>query len=98
MAELTPSGKILGATIAGLDLSKPLSQDDFALVVHSLGTYGVVCFPRQRLDAAALKAFSARFGTLEVNVIGAFQEPGHPEVMTLSNIVENGRAIGLPDA
>ncbi len=98
MSELTPSGKILGATIAGLDLSKPLSQDDFSLVVRSLGSYGVVCFPQQRLDAEALKAFSARFGTLEVNVIGTFQEPGHPEVMTLSNIVENGRAIGLPDA
>jgi taurine dioxygenase len=98
MTELTPSGKILGATIAGLDLSKPLSHDEFALIVRSLGTYGVICLPRQRLDPAALKAFSARFGTLEVNVIGSFQEPGNPEVMTLSNIVENGKPIGLPDA
>ena len=98
MTELTPSGKILGATIAGLDLSKPLSQDEFSLIVRSLGTYGVICFPGQRLDPAGLKAFSARFGTLEVNVIGSFQEPGNPEVMTLSNIVENGKPIGLPDA
>jgi taurine dioxygenase len=98
MAQVEPSGKILGATISGLDLSRPLSQDDFALIVRSLGAHGVVCFPRQRLDPAALKAFSARFGTLEVNVIGAFQEPGIPEVMTLSNIVENGRPIGLADA
>jgi taurine dioxygenase len=98
MAAVEPSGKILGATISGLDLSRPLRQDDFALIVRSLGAYGVICFPRQRLDPAALKAFSARFGTLEVNVIGAFQEPGIPEVMTLSNIVENGRPIGLADA
>lgn len=98
MTELTPSGKILGATIAGLDLSRPLSQGEFALIVRSLGTHGVICFPCQRLDPAALKAFSARFGTLEVNVIASFQEPGHPEVMTLSNIVENGTPIGLPDA
>jgi len=98
MTELTPSGKILGATIAGLDLSRPLSRGEFALIVRSLGTHGVICFPNQRLDPAALKAFSARFGTLEVNVIGSFQEPGHPEVMTLSNIVENGKPIGLPDA
>jgi alpha-ketoglutarate-dependent taurine dioxygenase len=98
MTQLTPSGKILGATIAGLDLSKPLTQDEFALVVRGLGTYGVICFPRQRLDPEALKAFSARFGTLEVNVIGSFQERGLPEVMTLSNIVEDGKPIGLPDA
>jgi taurine dioxygenase len=98
MTELTLSGNNLGATISGLDLSRPLSRDEFALIVRSLGTYGVICFPSQRLDPTALKAFSARFGTLEVNVIGSFQEPGHPEVMTLSNIVENGKPIGLPDA
>jgi taurine dioxygenase len=98
VSTVTPSGKILGATISGLDLSKPVSQDDFALIARSLGTYGVICFPQQRLGPAQLKAFSSRFGTLEVNVVGQFQEPGLPEVMTLSNIVENGRPIGLPDA
>jgi taurine dioxygenase len=35
---------------------------------------------------------------LEVNVSGAFQDPVHPEVMTLSNIKENGKPIGLGDA
>src|SRR5205814_7704782 len=45
------------------------------------------------------KRFAARFGELEINVAsGAYQEPGHPEVMILSNIVENGRPIGLADA
>ncbi len=76
MIEVEPSGKILGATMTGLDLSQPLSQHDFVLIARNLGAYGVICFPRQRLDAAALKAFSARFGTLEINVIGvaaAFQ-------------------------
>jgi len=98
MIELTPSGQVLGATIEGLDLSLPLSQSDFAAIARSLGTYGVICFPGQTLDAAALKRFSARFGTLEVNVAGSFQEPGIPEVMILSNVVENGRPIGMADA
>jgi taurine dioxygenase len=31
-------------------------------------------------------------------VANAFQEPGHPEVMTLSNIVQDGKPIGLADA
>jgi len=98
MSSVTPSGKILGAAISGLDLSKPLSRDDFVLIVGSLGDYGVICFPGQRLQPAELKAFSAQFGALEVNVVDSFQEPGLPEVMTLSNIVENGQPIGLPDA
>ncbi len=98
MMQIKPSGELLGATIEGLDLAQPLSREDFRAIVHALATYGVLCFPRQRLDAAGLKAFSAHFGTLEINVAGTFQEPGHPEVMILSNIVENGRPIGLADA
>jgi taurine dioxygenase len=98
MLEVKPSGKILGASIEGLDLSQPLRQDDFAVIVRSLGAFGVLCFPRQKLDPAALKAFSARFGTLEVNVAAALYQSDVPEVMVLSNMVENGRPIGLPEA
>ncbi len=45
-----------------------------------------------------LAEFSARFGELEINVANAYQEPGLPQVMILSNIVENGKPIGLADA
>jgi len=67
-------------------------------VVQALGQYSVVNFPRQQLDAEQLKQFSARFGTLEINVAGAYQEVGVPEVMILSNIIKNGKPIGLGDA
>ena len=33
-----------------------------------------------------------------MHVSGAFQEPGHPEMMILSNIVADGKPIGLADA
>lgn len=98
MAAVTPTGQILGATIEGMDLSKPLSEQDVELVIQSLGRHGVVRFPGQQLTAQNLKDFSARFGKLEINVAGAYQEPGIPEVMVLSNIVENGKPIGLADA
>ena len=58
----------------------------------------MVRFPRQELTGRQLADFSARFGKLEINVANAFQEPGIPEVMILSNIVENGKPIGLADA
>jgi taurine dioxygenase len=95
----TPSGGTLGARVEGLDLREPLSAADFGAVLAALGRYGVLCFPRQELEPAALKAFAGRFGSLEVNVaVGPFCAPGHPEVMILSNIVEDGRSIGLGDA
>ena len=95
---VTGTGKTLGATVEGLDLSRPLSPDDLQQVMQALGRYGVLRFPGQDLTGAQLKQFSAQLGDLEVNVAGGFQEPGHPEVMILSNIVENGRPIGLSDA
>ncbi len=95
---VTGSGQILGATVDGLDLSQGLSDAAFDLLVRSLGQYGVLRFPRQKLSAVDLKRFSERFGRLEINVANAYQEPGLPEVMILSNIVENGKPIGLADA
>src|SRR5205823_5390785 len=93
-----PTGEILGATAEGVDAAKPLGPGAFRDILLALGRHGVLRFPGQHLDAAQLKAFSARFGSLEVNIAGAFQEPGHPEIMILSNIVENGRPIGARDA
>jgi taurine dioxygenase len=95
--QVIPTGETLGATIQGLDLTA-VSDADFEPVIEALGRYGVICFPRQTLSAADLKQFSSRLGVLEVNVVGGFQEPGHPEVMILSNIVKDGRPIGLADA
>ena len=95
---ITPTGKILGAVIEGLDLSRPLSQPEVDDVLRALGQHGVLRFPRQELSALQLAEFSARFGELEINVANAYQEPGLPQVMILSNIVDNGRPIGLADA
>jgi alpha-ketoglutarate-dependent taurine dioxygenase len=93
------SGHALGATIEGLDLAQPLSGDAYEVVLRTLGERGVVRFPRQKLTARQLADFSARFGKLETNVASTnYQEPGVPQVMILSNIVENGRPIGLADA
>jgi taurine dioxygenase len=96
--EVMPSGKILGATVAGVDLAQPLSDADFNVVRGALGEHGVLRFPQQQLSAQQLVDFSARFGKLEINVANTFQEPGLPEVMILSNIVDNGKPIGMSDA
>jgi len=96
---VTGSGHALGATIEGLDLARPLTDEAFDLILDALGRYSVIRFPRQELSGRELANFSSRFGKLETNVASThYQEPGVPEVMVLSNIVENGRPIGLADA
>ena len=99
MATVIPSGDVLGAHIEGIDLSSPLSEADRALILRAFGDHGVLCFPDQDLAPNRHKSFAANFGSLEVNVAaGRYTVPEHPEVMILSNMVENGQAIGLKDA
>ena len=43
-------------------------------------------------------AFSERFGPLMVHVLRQYLLPGHPEILIVSNVVENGKSVGLGDA
>jgi taurine dioxygenase len=95
---IIPSGQGLGATIEGLDLADAIAGERVDAVMAALGRYGVIRFPRQQLSGRQLRDFSARFGQLEVHVSNVYQEPGIPEVMILSNMVEDGKPIGLADA
>ena len=94
--ELT--GGTLGATVDRVDLGQPLDDADFRTVLRALGAHGVLCFPRQTLGVDAFAAFGGRFGELEVNVANRFHEPGHPEMMVLSNIKRDGKPVGAGDA
>jgi taurine dioxygenase len=93
-----PGGEILGATIEDIDLSKQVADADFRSILRALGKFGVLCFPGQHLETDAFAQFGAMFGDLEVNVASKLHEPGHPEVMILSNMNEGGNPIGLGDA
>ncbi|MBS0242489.1 MAG: TauD/TfdA family dioxygenase [Proteobacteria bacterium] len=99
MLKITPIGATLGARIEGIDLGKPLSRSDKAEILRAFGQYAVLCFPKQNLAPDQQKSFAREFGSLEINVAaGHYTVPGHPEVMVLSNIIENGKALGLHDA
>ena len=96
--KIVAGGGSLGARILDIDLARPLTEADYRAIEAALGRHGVVSFPKQALEAPHLKAFAERFGTLEVNVANMYFEPGLPEVMILSNMVENGKPVGLSDA
>ena len=92
------SGQLLGARVDDIDLSQTLSDEDFKQLEQALGKYSVLSYPKQTLTSLQLKSFSERFGRLEVNVANLYQDPDLPEVMILSNKLENGKPLGLSDA
>ena len=88
----------LGAEVLGLDLSQPLSAADFTRIHRAHLDHHVLVFRDQRITPDQQIAFSRRFGPLQIHVLHQFQLSGHPEVLVVSNIVENGKPIGLGDA
>ena len=73
MLTIEPTGAVHGATVRGLDLAQPLDEADTGRILLALGRHGVLRFPDQHLDLAALKRFSEFFG--EIQGIPAGQRP-----------------------
>jgi taurine dioxygenase len=96
--DIRPFDAPLGAEVIGLDLSRPLGQDDFARIHRAHLDHHVLVFRDQHITPAQQVAFSRRFGPLQIHVLRQFQLPSDPEILVISNIRENGQPIGLGDA
>ena len=92
-----PLNAPFGAEIADVDLSKPLDDATFETIQRAYFENSIVVFHGQRLTPEQHIAFSRRFGELEIHVLKQYLLPGHPEILVVSNIVEDGRLIGLAD-
>ena len=95
MVSIEPTGAVLGATVRRIDAARPIAERDFARILAALGRYGVLRFPDQQLDIGDLRRFSERFGEIQ----GPSLSPDDAAyVGILSNLKEDGRYIGSPDA
>ena len=92
------AGAPLGAEVTDLDLSRPLSSDDFQRLHRAHLDHHVLVFRDQHITPARQVEFSRRFGELQIHVLRNFQLPEQPEVLIVSNILENDKPIGLGDA
>jgi taurine dioxygenase len=93
---VTPMDAALGAEVDGIDLRR-ITDADFAAVYQVWLEHSVLLFRGQTLDDDDLIAFSRRFGELDFAPIqenGRRFVDGHPEIYVVSNVIENGVAIG----
>jgi taurine dioxygenase len=91
-------GAPLAGEIVGIDLSQSLDDADFASVRRAFLDNLVIVFRDQHFTPEQHIAFSQRFGPLQIHVLHQFHLAGHPEILIVSNVVENGKPIGLGDA
>ena len=91
-----PTDSVLGATVDGVDL-RALDADTFAAIHRAWLDHQVLLFRDQQLADDDLLAFSRRFGDLDeapVQESGRRVVEGHPEIYVVSNVVQDGVAIG----
>lgn len=95
--EVIPVSEAVGAEICGVDLSQLLNDDTFASIYQAWLDYGVLVFRDQKMTVADQVAFSRRFGELDITPPqenGQKSVPGFPEILVVSNVIENGELIG----
>ena len=94
--EVRPTGAALGAEIRGVDL-RHLDERTFGTLYRAWLDHSVILVRGQSLSDPELLAFSRRFGDLDwapVQENGRRFVEGMPEIYVVSNVIENGEAIG----
>jgi taurine dioxygenase len=91
-----PTGAALGAEVHGIDL-RALDAEVFTAIHQAWLDHQVLLFRDQVLSDDDLVAFSRRFGELDeapVQETGRRFVEGHPEIYVVSNVLQDGVAIG----
>ena len=94
--EVIPSGKACGAEIRGVDLNN-LDEQSFSVIQKAIDDHLVLLFRGQRLDNEHLIKLGKHFGEFEppgMSIIGKPYIDAYPDILVISNIVENGQPQG----
>src|SRR5690349_19774900 len=96
--EFRKLGEGFGLEARGIDLAKPLSNEDFRPLWNAFFAGQVLVIRGQKLTPAQFLAFARHFGRPEPHVIDQFHHPEHADILILSNRQKDGQPIGLADA
>lgn len=94
MLTFRPLTDTIGMEVSGIDLSEPVSAADFDRIVKVWLDATVLLFRGQSITPEQQIAFSRRFGELLVYTRAENELKQYPEILVLSNVVQNGKPIG----
>lgn len=90
--EVTPSGQACGASVRGVDLSKPLTKDAAAAIRAVWLEHQVLAFPDQVLSDDQLEAYTLAFGPFGEDPFIA-PIPGHPHIIAVKRMADETSPI-----
>ncbi|NKB37936.1 MAG: TauD/TfdA family dioxygenase [Gammaproteobacteria bacterium] len=95
---ITPLAESFAFEVTEVDIASEINEKDFSAIQNTFHNCGVMLFRDQQLSEKQHIDFSRRFGPLEIHIARQYLLEGHPEIVVLSNKVENGKALGIEDA
>jgi taurine dioxygenase len=97
---IIPSGRPAGAEITDIDIAQGFDDATFQEIDDAFNKHGVIVFRNQKITEEDHIAFTKRFGDIGPNTFASYHaHPKFPdEMLVVSNIKENGKYIGNPDA
>lgn len=84
----------LGGEIVDVDARRIGDEISLDAVKSLLFKHQLLCFRDQQMTAQELLDFTRLFGEPDPHVLQQFALPGYPDIVVLSNIVEDGRPLG----
>ncbi|MCU7783751.1 taurine dioxygenase [Lelliottia amnigena] len=85
---ITPLGPNIGAQISGLDVARPLSDNQFEQLYHAVLRHQVVFLREQAVTAQQQRALALRFGDLHIHPVYPHAE-GVEEIIVLDTHNDN---------
>ena len=90
-----PLDETVGAVISGLDLSGTMNDEMVRELLRVFYKNGVIVIRNQHLDLPQFDRAGHYFGTPKPHFLDHLRLPGYDSILLLSNIHENGRALGV---
>jgi len=96
--KVTRTDAPVGAYVEGIDLAST-NRAEIAELEALIQRHSVLVFPRQALTPQQQLDFTAQYGTIRrLRQDPMYSPSGYPDILRISNIVEDGRPIGAIDA
>ncbi len=86
---------VFGVEISGVDLSKPLDDETERAFLDAFHNYQMIVVKNQSLEFEEFDRLTKCFGRQDPHFLDHLRMRGHPAILMLSNVFENGKPIGV---
>lgn len=89
-----PLSPVFAAEVSGIDLTKPLSQQDVQAINAGMNEHAVLVFRQQPMTAQQQLNFASSFGPLDIGLKRVFKRPerlGDERLIDISNVDADGQ-------